>query len=275
MTKVVTRMHGLNTYQRIGPATEDSTGSIPSTTDDVNIQYVGPLTASATLIALTSMGVSLPDEQFYFRRAYTTVRLVHSLPYPCKIRVLWLKCRKDIAATVAALPSLMTDDAPALTPYVSPTTGDTFRKYFKVTRHKFISMIGGKEYKFTVKDTRYNNRKVNIEVEGDSTNYWYRKGTRLLVWLTHGQICHDISNDPNQDMSYAPSDIVGSIFSYYSGYRMSDDDPISSMDNNMTAPVALNVLHAAPSTQQMVLPWMPANDGTGQVACPTAVNVNP
>jgi len=155
-------------------------------------------------------------------------------------------------------------------PYVSPFTGNTFLKQFKIlgSRRKYV--YPGRIVKFKVTGC-YNGRTrpISRNVEGD-VSFAFRKYNRFLMVRVYGTPLSYVSTDGlTQTTMLSPYTINGIDREYCSYYRMDDIQPTNTLINNLyTSVPGLNVGTAG----TMIAPVNPSDYslfGGGNIVPPT------
>jgi len=236
VTGVVKKMHGLQIFQDIENGPEFTNGL--AVTDNNDVEAISwTLTAPANLIG-AGIVASGTDRQSYLKRATLEIWYKNAQPWPCRFVSIQCKARRDITIGTASIFPIMEDGAPAFTPYMSYTTSNTFQKLFKIVKTKDRLLPGGGLKRVLLKDHQYLSRAINGDVEGDDTNYTYRKGNMIWIHIFHGTPVYHQIGATEQNTCCTRYQVQSVRRYYYSWYRMDLTTPTSTMNAVLPQPSA-------------------------------------
>lgn len=257
-------MHGLNTRQRVDYFAPISQIQYDGESQLSRIQSYS-VDAPSTIKTIISVLNTSPELQVYVKRLYSIHYISNNYTHSCVCESYLLKLRYDIASPGTIL-GLMGQDAPdVLSPYISPLTGDDFRKQVKIVKSKRFIMKAGKTYKFKT-PSMYNGRvkPINGDTEGN-VSYNYRKGNYIRMWRYYGVpnlFALDVT-EPLPGTVLSGLGITHVYHTYASYYSMDDATPDStaftSLAPNMAASNAMfnstNVTTQSQSTEYRNYPY--------------------
>lgn len=258
-------MHGIQTYQhsrwfpQITANNDSSQTQLAQLRQDSNDT---PITLTAHLNSAYFDG----DNQVFLKRNYSTQYLTNNSQFDIICETWWLRARRD---TVLSLNAIIAEDAPpGNLPYISPTTGDNFRKIFKIIKSKTRVMRPARVYK-TRTGSGLLNKKITKDVDGDTT-YTYRKGNIILFQRFYGVPVTfiDSTNPTIPNTCLGPMIVRGVFHDYVSYYTMDTTQPNTSAtteipqtigalaNNNALLPTYVNVAYpnTATSSTDFVYP---------------------
>lgn len=242
MTGVVKKMHGLQVYQDV--ETSDTLSNGTSVADNRNVEALAWTITRPDNLIVNGIVQAGTDRQTYLKRATLEVWYKNVSAFPVRFVSVLARARRDITIGTANVFVLMEDGAPPFAPYLSYTTSNTFQKLFKIIKTKDRLIPGGACKKIVMKDKQYLSRAINGDVEGDNTNYTYRKGNQLWIHMFHGTpvLLPDSDNDPATCCSRFQ--ILVTRRFYYSWYRMDIPTPQSTGSVLLPLPVNYTTLSA-------------------------------
>lgn len=237
---VVKKMHGLNVCQAINTRRIQQNVFSGDSQQSINSTY--SIDSPGTLgYIIPDWNTAASDTQWYIKRLYRTVRWVNTGQFPVIWETYKIYVRKDIILVGTAAADdpweIAEDDGVSATiPYVSPFTGNTFQKQFKILSSRRKMIQPGASIKFKTY-SRYNGatRPINRAVEGD-VRFSYRKGNRLTMCRVYGTpISYVPTSGPvtEPDTILSPIQMNGVDTEYVSWYRLDDVLPTSYVVNNL------------------------------------------
>lgn len=181
------------------------------------------------------------DERAQLRSCRTLFYIANATNVRLVVRAYMIECRKTNNFTI---PTLLGDDAPIYdTPYIDPTTANSFRRYWRIVKRRFctIPVEGYKAFKLS---TFFPGGKlVTGDVEANSTAYTYTVGSQAWVLAIDTQPVEDQASA----LSAGPSIAKVNFFNHFmcTFYYIEDNDPRSESSSAMTAVAAGNVISDA------------------------------
>jgi len=248
---VVKKMHGLNKRQYAGFYVPWDQEVQPGSSQYALTQTIvldSPQGLSQFLPTL--FGNTTDDSRYtevYIKKFLGKMMYFNHCNYPCWLEYTYLRSRVDIPAG-STLEQLMSADGPLpYLAYISPFTGNSFQKQFKIlkTRKKLIQP--GKFCTVKFKKTFYPKAYTGA-VQGNTAKWFALEGNLFLYIRAYGYplLGHDTGD--NHDFS-----LLGKIelsrlaLSYISYYVMDDVRPDSTVAVQIPTPVPVNtVLHRMP-----------------------------
>lgn len=191
------------------------------------------------------LGTTFDNEnQYYIKRLYKELCIVNNSCFPIIAQVYWLRTRNDLFDTATVI---MNDDAPnILDSYFTPTTGQNFRKQFKIVKSKHFTMKPATPYRFKLRSAyACKGRPIQGSVEGN-TNYVLRKGNTIFFAKFDGM--PQMSNSTGVYGTLKSPIILNGYERWYcSYYRMDDVDPDSGGSNTIPPQVGAENTHLNPA----------------------------
>lgn len=241
------KMHGLNVQQYVA-----------ARRIQVNVQNADDQTASLLTFWIDNpgaLGTIIPGfsggpirEQVYIKRLYRRVMYMNTGQFPVMFEITHLVARKDIileggatSSTVWAIASA--DGVNNSIPYVSPFTGNTFLKQFKIIRQRRKIVYPSRAIKWNVTGCYAGRtRPIARNVEGD-TRFAFRKYNRLVMVRVYGTPISYVSTDGSVATTMlGPYTVNGIDREYVSWYDLDDTEPTNTLINNLYTQVpGLNV----------------------------------
>lgn len=227
-------MHGINTQQSFIYLPPILISNVAGQPQQAAIQIF-------TLGNAASLNNNIPDfdgtTQFYLKRLYTSATYTNVNHIPCVIEYNKMVCRRDLT-TADNVTSFMNQDVQtnttvflsANTPWLSPFTGDTFRKSFKLITRKRMILTPGKCKTFHMGvQKNYLRKAISGEDEGSAT-YGLRKGNLIYLFRFYGMpVNYSDGSSINSQTCLGPVNVRGLSHDYCSYYRMDDVEPTSTI----------------------------------------------
>lgn len=270
---VVKKMHGLNTFQLTDSIRFLDSGLITGS-QLTAFNYKTP--DSPQILGVVMPSLTTDDQQTYLKRLYVKTTWYNRGPLPCKVRHVWVRCRRDISSDTGtdgtvALAVIMAKNAPsaANVAYVSNTTGEEFHRFFKILKTTDRIRRPGRAWTTKVKSSISRSRPVTWSNNGNTTLYHFRKGNKLLItWITGMPFPRE--DEPLSVQCTGPYDVVAVDHHYCSFYNLDDVTPTSIVSSVFPA-VRPSVIDITPITQtEAPLIFQPAAD----ISVPVTI-VNP
>ncbi|QDJ95258.1 capsid protein [Capybara virus 26_cap1_2125] len=246
-------MHGLNTRQRVDTLTPQ-TQTMAFGQSQQALSYVMSVDAPGYLASggmLNGLSVA-PETQVYVKRCYGRAIISNNGIFPIMCESYLFKARFDLSNSLT-VNGVMSQDGPNITdPYVSPTTGDNFRKTFKILSSRTRILNPGKTYTFKV-PSQYSNATKYImgDIEGNFANFNYRKGNIIRYLRFYGvPVLYGPTPDAVPGTILSSIAVTGIFKGYVSYYTMDDATADSSAVNNLAPSLPNNntILNAVTAT---------------------------
>lgn len=268
-------MHGLNTVQSVAYSDLINVASGAGSFQYAPIQFYVPGSPADLNNLLNVQSTWTGSTQAWLKRYYRKVTYFNVNHIPVICEVTKLRARRDLISSEALIGIMnqnittnQTDYPVSNTPWVSPWTGDTFRKSYKIISYKHYTLRPNYPRSFILPVQRnYLGKAISALDEGD-TNYTIRLGNLVYVFRFYG-VPINYTNTGTPPISNAtvlsPLFIRGIVRTYCSYYMMDDTTPNSYI--NVTIPtvsagtnIALNPSHTCTVHPSNVSTGNPTDD---------------
>lgn len=226
-------MHGLNVNQVTGydpvfQQNQDSGQNQFAYTRYFSVDQPDQLPA-----AIPNYDVIDGNTQVYIKRLYRTMYFTNSAMVPIRVQLLWVRARLDVPLTMDIFSIMNEGGVRPDIPYASMTTGEDFKKYFRVIKSKHTVWKPGVNYRVKAGSVYAGGRPITKDVEGDLTHFRYRKKNTIVVVKAYGiPEYYRAANQPSVQSTALSSVILRIAFhTYCSFYRMDDATPNTAITN--------------------------------------------
>lgn len=192
---VVKKMHGLQTFQKYEYLAPLQRGLDAGSSIGTGFEVFG-VDDPSTLVECLFKSETNTTREYYIKRHYIQLTLTNPFPTPMMCEFTWLRARQSIpvSPTWTDLPTAIytivydqNGQGGQLMPWISPYSGPTLHKWFKIIKTRKRIMKPGKPYFVKLQSSpSTRKRPLQVATEGDTQTYLLMRGQRVLIIRPYG-----------------------------------------------------------------------------------------